>query len=87
MLFLRSTDYDDHTRVLKVRYATPSGSSWASFEYRDVPDDVVDRLRAARPHGRRVLEQQVIPFHDVRRAGQTTWQAPANRSAPVTVGA
>ena len=81
MLFLSSATYDASSQILTVRLRSASGTSWSAYEYRSVAPDTYQRLRAAKPHGALVLGTDVAPFHEVRRVGQTTWQAP--RPSPV----
>lgn len=59
---------------MTVRYRSPSGTHWSAYEYREVPADLYARVVAARPHGQQVVEDEVAPFHAVRRLGEQAWQ-------------
>ena len=76
MLFLASTTYDANTRVLTAQFRSPTETSWATYEYRDVPTELYDHLCAAKPHTGDLLEELIAPFHEVRRVGQSAWHAP-----------
>lgn len=75
-MLLRSTEYDPVSKVLVARWSTPSGAQWTAVEYADVPAAVVDRLLAARPHARLVLDAEVTPRHPHRRRGERDWVGP-----------
>lgn len=92
MLFASSSAYDPGTRVLTVRYRNPSGTSWLSREFRDVPPDVAAALDRARPHLTAVLAERVYPHHAARRTGEQRWHEaeaarPATPTAETTVDA
>lgn len=74
VLFLRSTGYDPASRTMTVRYRSPSGTQWSAYEYKEVPADLYGRVLAARPHGQQVVEDEIAPFHEVRRVGERAWQ-------------
>jgi hypothetical protein len=77
VLFLRSIAYDPASRILTVRFRAPSGSAWATYEYRDVPAELYERMLAAAPHAHRVVERDIAPSYDVRRLGEHAWRPPA----------
>lgn len=76
MLYPRSSGYDPASGVLTVRFASPSRTRWATYQYRDVPPGVAEAVAAARPHLRQVLEQAVLPHYPARRAGSSVWRTP-----------
>lgn len=80
MFFLRATDYDPSSRTMTASYRSPSGTNWCAYEYREVPAELYERVLAARPHGQQVIEDEVAPFHAVRRLGEHAWQ-PVERKA------
>ncbi|MDT0167146.1 hypothetical protein Q9R32_16460 [Actinotalea sp. AC32] len=72
MLFLQGLTHDPSTRTLRVRMVNPSRTRWALFEYRDVPEELYDRLRTAGPDRTGVLGR-LGAEHDVRRVGEPGW--------------
>lgn len=85
MLFLQGVTHDPATRTLRVRLVNPSRTRWALYEYRDVPEDLYDRIRSAGPERTSVLERDLEPRHDVRRVGESEWHL-AGTLAPRTRG-
>lgn len=77
MLFVCGCDHDPVTGVLTVRLCSPSKIQRAVHEYRGVDRATYERLVAARPHWQRLLEEEVVPTHAMRRQGESTWHEPA----------
>ena len=73
MLFLCSTGYDPSSRTMTVRYRSASGTHWSAYEYREVSADLYAKVLGARPHGQQVVEDEIAPFHEVRRVGEREW--------------
>lgn len=77
MHWVQDLRYDPRTRVLTVRWATPSRTARTTYEYRDVDPALAAELLAARPHVGRLLATRVVPLHPARRLGETVWRPPA----------
>jgi hypothetical protein len=75
VLYLESATYDPSTRTLAVRYHGLGGAAWAVYEYRDVRAELYNQVLAAMPHGQRVIDTSIAPFHEVRRRGESGWRA------------
>ena len=58
---------------MTVRYRSASGTHWSAYEYREVSADLYAKVLEARPHGQQVVEDEVAPFHEVRRVGEQAW--------------
>jgi hypothetical protein len=78
MLFVCGCEHDPVTRILSVRFCSPSKQQRAVREYRDVDPRLHERMLAARPHWQRVLEEEIAPSHAVRRRGETAWHEPGH---------
>ena len=80
VLFLCSTGYDPSSRTMTVRYRSASGTHWSAYEYREVSADLYAKVLEARPHGQQVVEDEIAPFHEVRRVGERAWQPLGHRT-------
>ncbi len=74
MLWVDDLDYDPRTRVLTIRWVTPSRTARTAYQYRDVDPALAAELRAARPHVAKLIAARVVPQHAARRLGETTWR-------------
>ncbi len=72
----RTAQHDPTTGVLTVRCTSVSGSTWAQYEYRDVPGDVAAQVTRSGPRLRAVLLDLVVDRYAVRRCGTPRWLEP-----------
>ena len=72
----RTARHDAASGVLTVRLTSVSGSSWADYEYRDVPLDVAHRVTTAGVRLRAALLAHVVDRYAGRRRGTTRWTEP-----------
>lgn len=73
----RTARHDAASGTLTVRFTSASGSSWADYEYRDVPDHVAHRVTTAGVRLRTALLEHVVDRYAVRRSGTPRWVEPA----------
>ena len=72
----RTARHDAASGTLTVRLTSASGSSWADYEYRDVPVDVATRVTTAGVRLRAALLEHVVDRYAVRRCGTPRWVEP-----------